>query len=616
MVFNMTARSKRFIIYLLAITALAIAVRAIICVQLFNAPDVQTPNVQTDMATYLTMAKDIMKGKWPDHYDYQPFYYTVFLPICLSIVSSSTVVVMIVQTLLGAAAVWFVGLGTAQLCGRKAGLLAAGLLALARFHAFYTPFLLFEVLNSFWLALLFYLLLRSWKRNTWLLWMLAAATLSCAALTRGNALLFLPIILIFIILRNRQKIAKGVAIAVATVAIFYLPQLPFSIVNYHYTGRWCGPSTAGDKVLALGNTPEAPPGGLEYPMTYHEWCNDSDKRPEDGRVSVPSHIIQWFMESPLQVIELQFRKVLLFWHRQEIPNNVNIEIHGKNCPMLKLLLPFWLFAIPALAALFSCWRLRSPRRLMLFMLVIVYFAGTALFYILARFRIGIVPLLCVLAAVFCQRLMTVWQTREQPNPDKGRQRLVLAGLAAVCAAFIVCSAFTLYQDLYEADIIRALRPNGIAVHGKEGVLIYDHGPLCLGGFTGFNPSEAGLLEIRKTLVIPQENRELFTSHPVTVRIPFINPSRAMYTATFENGGQNATPQIATHRFYPWLEATFNSLKLNDDGTTATVALLLNGSPETSIGMDKLRCYDRTQYIFKGNTLPIPFEASFEIYAEK
>ncbi|MBR5838451.1 MAG: glycosyltransferase family 39 protein, partial [Victivallales bacterium] len=239
----MTARSKRFIIYLLAITALAIAVRVIICIQLFNAPDVQNPNVQTDMATYLTMAKDIMKGKWPDHYDYQPFYYTVFLPICLSIVSSSTALVMVMQTLLGAAAVWFVGLGTAQLCGRKAGLLAAALLALARFHAFYTPFLLFEVLNSFWIAMLFYLLLRSWKRNTWLLWMLAAATLSCAALTRGNALLYLPFILIFIILRNRRKIAKGAAVAVATIAIFYLPQLPFSIVNYHYTGRWCGPST-------------------------------------------------------------------------------------------------------------------------------------------------------------------------------------------------------------------------------------------------------------------------------------------------------------------------------------------------------------------------------------
>ena len=608
-------KTKRFLIILLSITAVALIVRTVICVQLFNAPDAQSPNVQTDMATYLTMAKDIMKGKWPDHYDYQPFYYTVFLPVCLSFVSSSTAVVMIMQTLLGTAAVWLVGLGTAQLYGRKAGLIAAALLALARFHAFYTPFLLFEVLNSFWLALLFYLSLRSWKRNTWLSWMLTALSLSCAALTRGNALLFLPFILAFILWRNRRKIAKGIAIAVATIAIFYLPQLPFSIVNYRYTGRWCGPSTAGDKVLALGNTPEAPPGGLEYPMTYHEWCNDSDKRPEDGRVSVPSHIIQWFKESPLQVIELQFRKLLLFWHRQEIPNNVNIEIHGKGCPMLKLLLPFWLFAIPALAALLSCWNYRSPRQLLLFLLVLVYCGATVLFYILARFRIGIVPLLCVLAGAFVHKAATVWKNRQQPNPDKGRQRLVLLGLAAACAAFVVCSAFTLYQTLYEADIIRALRPDGIAVQGKKGVLIYDHGPFCLGGFNGIYPSNDGLLEIKKTLVIPPENRDLFANHPTTVRIPFISRSNVPYLATFENGGRKITPEIVTERFYHWLNASFDNLVLNDDGT-ATVTLLLKGSQETNVGIDNLRCYGRTQYFSNGNALPIPFEASVEIYAER
>ena len=59
------------------------------------------PSTQTDMATYIRLAAEISRGEWPDHYDYQPFYYTVFLPFCLSIVSSSTVLVMIMQTLLG-----------------------------------------------------------------------------------------------------------------------------------------------------------------------------------------------------------------------------------------------------------------------------------------------------------------------------------------------------------------------------------------------------------------------------------------------------------------------------------------------------------------------------------
>ena len=94
-------KTKRFLFILLAITAVALIVRTVICVQLFNAPDVQQPNAQTDMATYLSLAKDILAGKWPDHYDYQPFYYTIFLPVCLAIVSKSTILVMAVQTILG-----------------------------------------------------------------------------------------------------------------------------------------------------------------------------------------------------------------------------------------------------------------------------------------------------------------------------------------------------------------------------------------------------------------------------------------------------------------------------------------------------------------------------------
>jgi hypothetical protein len=173
----------------------------------------------------------------------------------------------------------------------------------------------------------------------------------------------------------------------------------------------------------------------------------------------------------------------------------------------------------------------------------------------------------------------------------------------------------LYQDLYEADIIRAIRPNGIAVNGKDGVLIYDHGPFCEGGMEGINPSADGPLEIQKTLIIPQKDRDLFASRPTTVRIPFFNQARAPFTATFINGSQRLTPEIAQHRFIPWLEAKFDRLTLNDDGT-ATIALIVNGSTEIGLGIDRLRTYDRTKYLSNGRPLPLPFEASIEIYAEK
>ena len=146
-------------------------------------------------------------------------------------------------------------------------------------------------------------------------------------------------------------------------------------------------------------------------------------------------------------------------------------------------------------------------------------------------------------------------------------------------------------------------------------MIYDHGPFCEGGMEGINPSADGQLEIQKTLIIPQEDRDLFESRPTTVRIPFFNQARAPFTATFINGSQRLTPEIAQHRFIPWLEAKFDRLTLNDDGT-ATIALIVNGSTEIGLGIDRLRTYDRTKYLSNGRPLPLPFEASIEIYAEK
>ena len=106
--------------------------------------------------------------------------------------------------------------------------------------------------------------------------------------------------------------------------LFYLPQLPYSWRNYQATGRWCGPSVAQDKVLALGNTPEAPAGGLEYPRSYHYWCGLSAAADATQRVSVSRQVWRWLRSDPLTYLELKFRTLLLFWDRQEIPNNVDI----------------------------------------------------------------------------------------------------------------------------------------------------------------------------------------------------------------------------------------------------------------------------------------------------
>ena len=125
------------------------------------------------MATYLRLASDIRHGQFPDHYDYQPFYYTVVLPLVVPD-SGSKFWLLALQTIIGAGTVYLCGLCAAIVFGRVYGWVAAALLALARFHVFYTPFALYEVLQSFWIALLCYLTLRAWQHNRLRQWLMSA----------------------------------------------------------------------------------------------------------------------------------------------------------------------------------------------------------------------------------------------------------------------------------------------------------------------------------------------------------------------------------------------------------------------------------------------------------
>lgn len=615
---------RRFILVLAAVAIAALLIRLVVCWELRDTPSVRTPAVVTDMATYQRLGREIAAGDWPDHFDYQPFYYSLFLPLFYRFCGDGAWAIMLAQALLGAGAVWLTGLAAARLYGRRAGIAAAVLLALSRFHVFYTPFLLLEVLSSFWMSLLLLAGLQSWRRNRWLDWLLTAVIAAAAALTRGNALLMLPGILASAAWRNRRKPWRAVAIAAATIAIFYAPQMPFAWKNRQYTGRWCGASTAGDKVLALGNTPEAPPGGLEYPLTYHDWCAQAERRPEDGRISVPTQILRRFKREPLQVIELKFRAFLLFWHRQEIANNINISLDGRASRLLSwpVLLPFAVIGTLAVIGMLTATR-ASPQRLLLTYMILAYCFGTVMFYILARFRIGALPLLCVAAGAGIDHFLRLPTVLRRLAPDARRQSILGHGLAIVIAIFLVNAAFSTYQDSVEAAFMRRSRPAGVAVVTADTVRVYDHGPLSVGGMTIYEVPASGI-RIEKRLLLPvssisalgsDEKRQLLPT--ATVRLPVQASRGAIWSGSLEHQGRSYSfgPEtIRTDRFITWLEATIPELYADQDGVVTVTATIIPRQGSIGFGADRLRDYGRTSYqeLATGNALPINAEAGIEI----
>ncbi len=454
------------------------------------------PAKVTDMATYIELAHKIASGTYSGEFYYQPFYYAVFLPL-IYLLGGGVWTVVVVQILLGGATVWLVGMIGEKLVGRIGGMWAAWLASLSPALMLYAPFHLNETLQAFNLTLLFYLVLIAFERRRWCWWALCGGVAGVAALTRGNALLLvLPVAVLGVrhFVCDKARRWKIVGYAAVFAAALLLVELPFIWHNTRVTGRLCGPSTASGAVLALGNTPEAPPGGREPglpagPMEYPESWHRMMKLQSEG-VSVPRQMWNWFRREPAAFLELQFRKALLFWDGREIPNNVSLYGEGRASIVIRVSEQVnILIALAVAGALLMTERLRRGEGgiWLLYGFVVVYWLSIAMFYDLSRFRAPILPLAAVFAGGVAYFL-----------PKRNGWRFDLFVVAALLAGLFVSKfAYEFYRGTCERAVMRLVRPDGTKIAGRDGkIWIFDHGPQTFGGWNGIAAKPGMKLEKR------------------------------------------------------------------------------------------------------------------------
>ncbi|RMD81049.1 MAG: hypothetical protein D6820_05790, partial [Lentisphaerae bacterium] len=305
---NLPRRQKHYLIFMAAITVAAFLIRLVIAYDLkHHYPPVTRPVEIADNYTYMVLARQILEGTfdYAKGFYYQPFYYAVFLPLLWWLTGPGIDSVIWCQSLLGAITCLLVGLMAARMAGRRAGILAGILCVLDRYLIFYTPVTLIASVQAFLFTFTAYLAQRAQltRKYPLVLWAGTGFVLGLSNLTRGNMILLVPVILPFVFLKNfplKQKLVQ----AVAFIIFFFLPQAPFTIINYHATGRWIGPSTAGPAVIALGNTPQSPPGELLYPETCNRWIA-MHKAPPPEHVSLYRNVWNWIKTEPLAWGELK-----------------------------------------------------------------------------------------------------------------------------------------------------------------------------------------------------------------------------------------------------------------------------------------------------------------------
>lgn len=536
-------RTHKFLVTIAFIAFIAFIIRMVVSAQLItNDAAVTAPLDVTDMATYHTLSNGILYGIFPENFYYQPFYYSVFLPVVKFIFRSEFWSIAIAQSLCGAGIVYLAGLCGAMLFGRKSGIVSSFLAAFSTMLVFYVPYALLEIQECLFFTLLFYLLLRAIRKDYARYWILSGIILSFAILSRGNAWCFLPVALLAAF--YGAKAWKKRFLNAGFIVIFaILPQLPFVIYNSVKTSSFSGPSTAGPAVLAIGNNPEAVPGGLLVPQpeVYEIWF----EKERSGDEKVVSQIASWAFAEPFAFLELQFRKVMLFFDSKEIPNNVSLELNGEKSSVLSLaFVSTGAIIFLAMASLFISLRglLRKRGEFMLVLSIGLYILAAAAFYILARFRVPAIGLLCIMGGLYPIAVWRVFVRKEWKN-------LVLyKGGAFVLSLFIVYFANDFYQFTIEPHAMRLFRPDGVAIRITDSES--DH--LDNASFFNNNRDFIQLVKgvvIEKTFSIPEKFAPADSTGTGTITLSILSEEKTPFE--FDVNGA---------RMYTYLEKGMNEIK--------------------------------------------------------
>lgn len=419
---------------LLLVVAVAAGVRLLYFWQYLHSPlhDVY----RVDHLYYRTWGLEIAGGDWwGGHkvFEQGPLY-AYFLGILYSILGTRDTAVLAVQLFLGALTPVLVYATARRLLGH-AEALVAGLLA-----ALYGPVLLHEALlmKSFLAPLLtvtaLYAVIR-YRETGRARWLAAGAAVGFMVLKREVHLLLLAPMAAAIRATTWRRRALHLGVLVGS---FLLAIAPFTVRNLLRTGEFVPTTTVGGEVIYLSFGPFADgyyrPPPFVRPTVYLEHQDFRDMASlMAGRVLTRKESSDFWLRKglenirsePWRIMRLTADKLGILCNDFEVPDTEDYRQARRWVPLLRHLPSFgWVFGF-GMVGFFLCVR-RRGLFLILPGFVATFAAGILLTHNLARYRIGMVPVLIILAAHGL-----VWTVRKALAPGTGAHRRAAA--AGACA---------------------------------------------------------------------------------------------------------------------------------------------------------------------------------------
>ncbi len=439
-----TTRSHREYYIIAAVFIAALIVKIVYLVQQTSTPffyNLIIDEVEHDGTAQELLRRGLVRE---DAFYFAPLY-PYMLAAFYSLFGRDLFAVKLVQAVLGAVNVVLVYFVGRHAFGDRRTALWAALLTMGYgVYYFYEGFLLKTTVAVFFtnLALLCLLLARNTDRK--LYWLLAGLVTGLTSLLRGNILLVIPFVLLWIAWEFWKKGLSGIGTRAGLYCLgLMLAISPATIHNWAASGDFVLTTYQGGTNFYIGNHHAA--SGIYEPLKPNLSMPQFEKQDAveiatealGGKPS-PSEISRyWFGRSfefigdhPGEFLELTYRKLRLFLNGNEIADDVDYRFFRGFSTWFQMprLSPGLIFPLAFMGIVFSLagWR----RHRLLYIYILASSLSVVLFFVFSRYRVPVMSGFILMAAYGMTEL---WRS------VAGRQWRRVSVACAVFALFLFYS---------------------------------------------------------------------------------------------------------------------------------------------------------------------------------
>lgn len=397
---------------LVAIIILSLFPRSLFLAETFHKLEFNYLLKGTDQYTFHKTALHISnRDDWllkDQSYTQAPLY-AYFLASLYKIFPDDVRTARVVQAILGigiSILIYLVGL---RFFGPVVSFLSSLLYSFYDYSVFFESVLLRATLIGFLhLSLLVFLIKYLEAKKTSAL-VISGVILGLDIATRPSAVLLLPFAVFILwtipgLHRTKDKLLICMIFLMTTV----LPLVPFMSRNVLLGNPPLNISKQGLRVFVAGNMPDSLGVGWYLSPSGEELLQEA--RDQTGRVL--AGVIRQAVLYPVSWVTVQARKAQALFNAYEVPNNVNLYLMTsfskvlKSCPV-----NFHIIMVLFIPGLFLS--LRNGRyRLPLHVFFLGIFCSIIIFYILARFRLPMVGMMCVFAGFTLEEIRRGFQDKK------------------------------------------------------------------------------------------------------------------------------------------------------------------------------------------------------------